>query len=93
MRQTSSAARQSQEPKNLSANFPPQKPQQNRVSSPLRPEKSSNSIKTIQIKVSRSWHSSFHPTHIIKAVEIREARRQRRASLVYLCAEIVVIFQ
>jgi len=42
--------------------------QQIRMSSPLHHEKPPNSIKTIKILVSRSWHSSFPPSCIIKSV-------------------------
>jgi hypothetical protein len=55
--------------------------QQIRMSSPLRPEKSPNSIKTVQIKVSRSWHTSFPPSHIIKTVSKTKQTRPAAGSL------------
>jgi hypothetical protein len=55
--------------------------QQIRMSSPLRPEKSPNSIKTHQIKVSRSWHSSFPPSRIIKSVSKTKQTRPTAGSL------------
>jgi hypothetical protein len=49
------------------------------VSSPPPPQKSSNPIKTIKIIVSSSWHGSFPPKRIIKAVVNKQTRPTSRA--------------
>ena len=46
--------------------FFPQKPQQNRVSSPCAPQKSPNPHRTNHFPPKNTWHSSFPPTRIIK---------------------------
>jgi hypothetical protein len=60
------------QPQPAAAFFFCQKPQQNRVSSLSTPQNPPNSHQLNHINPKNSWHSSFPPTRIIKAVEMRE---------------------
>jgi hypothetical protein len=67
------------QPQPAAAFFFCQKPQQNRVSSPSTPQNPPNSHQLNHINPKNSWHSSFPPPRIIKAVGNKQTRPISRA--------------